>query len=61
MDGVKIMGRDMEKLYAWRKENIKRYSFELNKTTEKEVFEHLEKQPNKRDYLISLIKKDMKK
>lgn len=61
MDGVKIMGRDMENNAKWRKEKIRRYSFTLNVEKDKDVYEYFEKQPNKRDYLISLIKKDMKK
>lgn len=54
------MGRDMDKMYAWRKLNLKRYSFDLNKVTDKDVYDHLEKQPNKRDYIINLIKEDIK-
>ena len=54
------MGRDMENTYKWRKENIKRYEFTLHKKNNKLVYEHLEKQPNKRAYIISLIEKDAK-
>lgn len=57
----KNMGRDMENLYKWRRNNIKKISFELNKTNDKDVIDHLEKQPNKRDYLIGLIRKDIRK
>ena len=53
------MGRDMDNTYAWRKANLKRYIFELNKVTDKDVYEHMEKQTNKRKYLIDLIRKDM--
>ena len=53
------MGRDMENNAKWRKENIKRYEFTLNKTNEKDVMEYLDTKPNKREYLINLIRKDM--
>lgn len=57
-------GNEMGKIkpqtqYKWKKENLKRYEFALNKTTNKDVYEHLEKQPNKRAYLIGLIEKDL--
>lgn len=55
------MGRNLENEVRWRKENIRRYSFTLNKVTNKDVYEHLEKQKNKRAYLIELIKKDLEK
>ena len=57
----KNMGRNIENELKWRKENIRRYEFTLNKTTNKLAYEHLEKQPNKRAYIISLIEKDAKK
>lgn len=53
------MGRDMEGLYSWRRENIKRVVLDLNKATDKDILEWIEKKPNKRDYLISLIRKDI--
>lgn len=34
-------------------------TFKLNKTTEADLIEHLEAQPNKQGYIRSLIKKDM--
>jgi len=57
--GDKIMGRDMENLYKWRKENIKKLILDLNKTSDKDVIDHLDKQPNKKEYLIGLVRKDM--
>ena len=50
-----------ETLYNWRKKNLKRIAFDLNLTTDREVYEHLEKQPNKRQYLIGLILEDIKR
>ena len=55
-----MVARNKENDYAWRKSNIRRYSFTINKTNDKDVLDHLEKQPNKREYLIGLIRKDMK-
>lgn len=51
----------LETQYKWKKENLKRYTFEVNKVTNKDVYEHFEKQPNKREYLLNLIRKDIKK
>lgn len=50
-----------ETMIKWRKENVKRYEFYLNKSVNKTAYEHLEKQPNKREYLIKLIENDAKK
>lgn len=55
------MGRDMENDAKWRKENLVQYILRLNKTNEKDVYEWLAKQPNRRQYLINLIRKDMKR
>lgn len=54
-------GKYLDYQYSWRKEHIKRCNFDLNKDTEEDVYKWLEKQPNKRAYLIDLIRKDMKK
>ena len=43
----------------WRKESIKRIEFYLHKENDKEVLEWIENVPNKREYLIELIRKDM--
>lgn len=66
MDGkitseVKQMGRDVENLKKWVKTNIYRYNFELNRVNDKELIEKLESVPNKKQYLISLIKQDIQK
>lgn len=45
----------------WRKEQIKRIEFYLHKELDKDALEWLEKQPNKREYLIRLIEEDRKK
>lgn len=56
------MGKNkLETTYKWRQINIKRYPFEFNLTANKEEYEHFIKQPNKREYLLNLIRKDMKK
>lgn len=58
-EDIKV-GRDMDNFYAWRKKNIKRTTFDLNLETEKDVIDWLDKQANKRAYLIELIRKDMR-
>ena len=53
------MGRNMDGLYSWRKENIKRVSIDLNKINHADVIEQLDKQPSKQAYIVELIRKDM--
>jgi len=55
----KSVGRDKENYTKWRKNNLKQIPLKLNVVTDKDVIEHLEKQPNKREYIIKLIRKDM--
>lgn len=38
---------------------LKSYTFRLNKQTDAEIIEQLDKQENKRQYLINLVKKDI--
>lgn len=53
------MGRNMDGLYSWRKENIKRVSIDLNKINHADVIEQLDKQPSKQAYIVELIRKDI--
>ena len=53
------MGRNMDGLYAWRKENIKRMVIDLNKVADADIIEWLETMPNKREYILKLIRDDM--
>lgn len=55
------MGRDIERLHSWRRDYIRRVSVDFHKVNDKEMLEWIEKKPNKREYIISLIKKDMEK
>jgi hypothetical protein len=57
----KNMGRDMENRAKWEKENLRSYNFKLHKVNDEDIIKHLEKQPNKRDYIIGLIRKDIRK
>ena len=57
--GGQKMGRDVENDRKWRKASLFRYEINLNRENDKEVLDFFEKIPNKRKYLISLIKKDM--
>lgn len=43
------------------KNNIKQCKFDLNKNTEADIIEHLDKQPNKQGYIKGLIRNDMSK
>lgn len=49
----------IEYIDRWKKENVVKYSFYANKNTEADVVEWLKTIPNRRQYLISLIRKDM--
>ena len=53
------MPRDMKNRAEWARKNLKAYTFKLHKVNDKDVIDHLERQPNKRAYVIELIKKDM--
>lgn len=55
------MARDMSRMYSWRRENIQRMAIDFNKNNEKDVLDWLDKIPNKREYIIELIRRDMKK
>lgn len=43
------------------KENTKQIALRLNKKTDADIIEHLEKQGSKQGYIKELIRKDMKK
>lgn len=43
----------------YQRENLRQVKFALNRETDKDVIEHVEKQPNIRQYIIGLIRKDM--
>ena len=53
------MGRDMANRSKWVKSNIIRYVVDLNRSNEKDIIDKLESVPNKKQYIISLIKKDI--
>lgn len=40
----------------YKTQNVKRYALEVNKTTEKDLYDEIERQPNKSKYLKDLIK-----
>ena len=43
----------------WRKECVKYYKFYLHKEIDSDILEWFEKQSNKREYIKSLLRKDM--
>lgn len=55
------MGRDIDNQKKWMRDNLKSYNFRVNRVTESDVMEHLDKQPNKRGYIIRVIRGDIKK
>ena len=59
--GKTKMGKDLEKNLEWRKANTKRYEFYLHKELDKDVYEKLESIKNRRQYIIELIRADIKK
>ena len=50
----------LEYIKEFNKRTYKHYHLQINRV-EKEVIEHLDKQPSKNGYIIKLIKNDMKK
>ena len=57
--GGKAMGGITENRKNWKKSTLYRYEINLHRELDKEVLEYFEPIPNKRQYLIGLIKKDM--
>ena len=45
----------------YNKQNIKRYELKVNKKLEADLFEYMEKIPNKSEYLKTLVLNDMNK
>ena len=43
----------------YAKQNVRQFTFRFMMNTERDMIEHLEKQPNKSGYIKALIKKDM--
>ena len=41
------------------RQNIRRINLTLNRKVEPEIIQHLEQQPNIRQYLIGLVRRDM--
>ena len=46
---------------SYNKKIYKNYSFRLNKDTEKDIIDFIEMQSDKKNYFVSLVKKDMTK
>ena len=51
---------NVARVSAWRREHCKTFSMQCHKIYDADVIEHMMKQPNKRLYLIKLIRKDIK-
>jgi len=57
--GGNRMAKSYEYIDKWKKGNVSRHYFYVNKNTESDVDEWLNGIGNKRQYLIGLIRKDM--
>lgn len=57
--GENNMAKSNDYIDKWKKDNVTKYSFYVNKNTESDVDEWLKTIPNRRQYLIGLIRKDM--
>ena len=57
--GENRMAKSNEYIDKWKKGNVTKYSFYVNKNTESDVDEWLNGIDNKRQYLIGLVRKDM--
>lgn len=53
--------RDKENLFKWRKKHYKRYEFLLRNDEDKNIIEWLESKPSKAQYVVELIREDIKK
>ena len=53
-----IKGNNMNSI-EYEKRFLKQYTLKLNKKTQIQLIEHLDKQKNKRQYLCNLIEKDL--
>ena len=47
--------------YAYDQQHTARVSIKLNTTTDADILEHLDKQPNKQGYIKALIREDIQK
>lgn len=47
--------------YAYDQQHTARVSIKLNTTTDADILEHLDKQPNKQGYIKALIREDIEK
>ena len=52
---------NVARVSEWRREHCKTFSVQCHKIYDADIIEHMQKQPNKRLYLIRLIRKDIMK
>ena len=53
--------RNKENDTQWRRAKLRAFALRLNRDVEQDVIDQLEKQPNVRQYLIKLVREDIKK
>ena len=56
-----VSSKRAEQQAAWDKENTCMYTLKLNRHTDAELIEQLDKQPSKAGYIKQLIRDDIKK
>lgn len=55
------MARDYEKKLEWQRKKMMNCGIYLNRDHDKEIIEFLKEKPNRRKYILELIKADMEK
>lgn len=50
-----------QRVQKWKTKAVRRYEFYVHKEKEKEIYDFLEPMENRRQYVLDLIKEDMKK
>ena len=54
-----IRKANIKRVSAWRREHCKTFSIQCHNEYDADVIKHLQRQPNKRLYLLKLIRKDI--
>lgn len=54
-----LKAKKLKRIATWKKSHTKSCNLTLNAELDKDILEHLAKQPNKQAYLKALIRKDI--
>ena len=55
------MARDNEKYLEWKRSTLKLWNINLHRENDKDIIDFLETVPNKRQYILDLVRADMEK